>query len=117
MPPAVHGRRLGVHCPGPVAPRRFDGSPKLDRHEGFRMGRSLVWTLSIVLALVTGAVLSQSVALVTAPPMGTAPSETSAEVARVFYETVNRVLRTGDASALEDTVAPDFVDHSELPGV
>jgi hypothetical protein len=49
--------------------------------------------LSILLALATGATLSQTVDLATTPITGIAQSDETARVVYAFYEAANRVLR------------------------
>jgi hypothetical protein len=80
------------------------------------MRRSLAWPLSIVLAVVTGAALSQMAGPVTASFPATAQSDATATVARHYYEAINEVLRTGDPSALDSAVAAELVEHAALPG-
>jgi hypothetical protein len=81
------------------------------------MRRWLVWPLSILLAVATGAALSDTVAVVQAPLPAVVQTQTTAAAVRAFYEAANAVLRTGDASALGAGVPADFVDHADLPGV
>jgi predicted ester cyclase len=79
------------------------------------MRRWLVWPLSILLAVATGAALSDAVAVIQAPLPAVVQTQDAAAV-RAFYAAANAVLRTGDASALAAAVPADFVDHADLPG-
>jgi predicted SnoaL-like aldol condensation-catalyzing enzyme len=81
------------------------------------MRRSLAWPSSIVLAVVTGAVLSQVVGPVMASFPETGQSDLTSAVAHRYYDAINEVLRTGDPSALDDAVSSDLIEHAALPGV
>src|SRR5262249_32803230 len=71
--------------------------------------------IAVFLALATGAAVAQTVDLAAAPVIvpsgGAAPAAVPA-----FYDAANSVIETGDASALDTIVAPDFVDHAPAPG-
>jgi predicted ester cyclase len=85
---------------------------------GRPMRGSLVWFLSLVLAVATGAALARTAAVATVPIVEPVDSDQrTAEVVGAFYEAANAVIRTGDASALEPIVAPDFFDHTVSAGV
>jgi len=80
------------------------------------MRRTLAWPLSVMLAVLAGAALSQMVGEVTASFPATDQSSLTASGARRYYEAIDEVLRTGDPSALDSAVSADMVEHSALPG-
>ncbi len=78
-----------------------------------------VGSLTIALALITGAWFGQAYTFF-APinPIQTEDTAIKATVNSVwrFYDAIDILLRTADASALHDVLAPDFVDHVDEPG-
>jgi predicted ester cyclase len=81
------------------------------------MRRILVWPLALLIALATGAAVGQAVDLAASPVPATFSGEATVEVVRAFYDAANSVIQTGDVSALDTVVAPDFVDHTGFPGL
>lgn len=81
------------------------------------MRRSLIWPLTLLLAVATGAAAAQTVNLASPPVADTDQSQATGAVVRAFYEAANAVIQAGDAAPLDTAVAPDFVDHAGLPGV
>src|SRR5215216_3945491 len=82
------------------------------------MRRSLVWPLSLLLAVATGAAAGQTLDLASSPVLETDRSRGAATAAvRAFYDAANAVIRTGDAALLDGAVAADFIDHAGPPGV
>src|SRR5262245_7062672 len=71
--------------------------------------------LAILLGLGSGLALGIAGETMTAPVTPAARGIDAAADARVrgFYAAVNEVLDTGDAAALDEVVAPDFVDHRD----
>lgn len=80
------------------------------------MRRSFVLPIAIVLASITGAILSTTVSLLNTPVITAPNSPAVVAVVDSFYQTINDVLRTGNASALNTSVASDFIDHVVAPG-
>jgi hypothetical protein len=78
--------------------------------------RSPVWAVALVLALATGAVLGQVVAVVHAPADDAGAGGATTAAVRAFYEAANAVIRTGDDNALDRVLDPTFVDHAAAPG-
>ena len=50
------------------------------------------------------------------PGMG-ASIEANKELIRRYFAAIDEAGKTGDASVIEDYVAPDFVEHNPFPGV
>jgi predicted ester cyclase len=84
-----------------------------DFSDSRRAPRRVVFSCALVLALLTGAVLGQSRALL-APvaPVAGANDEATEAVARRFYDAVNAALGSGDLDTLSAIVTPDFADHT-----
>ncbi len=76
-----------------------------------------VWLLAIVLAVATGAVLSGTVAVVTAPISSPMSVDRSSAVVWAFYDAANYVLQTGETASLDALLADDMVEHDPPPGL
>ena len=73
----------------------------------------VVSVLALILMLLTGLVLGQMSTLGRRPMQIAATSDSgSAETARAFYRAINLYLETGDAQALQQSLAPEFVGHA-----
>ena len=89
------------------------------------MRRPAIPLLTCVLATVTALALLGAATTLRPPPVATNPAGASRAVVHRFYDAVNDVLRTGDASALDAVVAAYLVTHpgalpdthSGLPGL
>jgi predicted ester cyclase len=81
------------------------------------MRRSLVWPVSLLLAIATGAAVGQTFELASTPVAGPSGGGATVEAVRGFYDAANAIIQTGDASVLDTAVAANFVDHTGLPGV
>src|SRR5262249_40617370 len=79
--------------------------------------RSLVWPLSLLLAVATGAAVAQTVDLAASPVLAPVGSSATAAAVRAFYDAANTVIATGDATTLAAAVGPDFGDQAGLPGI
>jgi predicted ester cyclase len=98
-----------VSPPRRVAALGGRSGPANGRRSGTHRSPALL--LAVPLATVTALALLWSAATLTRPPAALVPSaqaadDANAEVVRRFYDAANRVLRTGDAAALGDVVAP-----------
>jgi len=76
--------------------------------------RRLIVPIAIVLALVTGAVLAETLRTLESTPLVEPPDTRDGNEAlvRMWYRAINETIRTGDPAALERLVAPGFVDHA-----
>lgn len=78
---------------------------------------TIAWLLAIILALATGALLSSSVAVFTAPAPSLVSDDRSSAVVRDFYDAVNVALQTGETASLDALLADDMVEHDPAPGL
>ena len=81
--------------------------------------RRLIAPCACALALITGAWVGQAYPLLT--PLDPIGEENTtpllvADTVWKFYDAIDLLLRTGDAGALREIIAPDFVDHVDTPG-
>ena len=82
--------------------------------------RRAIIPIALVLALVTGLVLSE-LRLVALAPLGTdgasAHAIANSATVRRFYDAVNHTIVTGNTALLDDVLAADFVEHPARPGL
>ncbi|MCC6945084.1 MAG: ester cyclase, partial [Thermomicrobiales bacterium] len=68
---------------------------------------------ALIVMLLTGLAIGQLYALGPVKMQtGTASDARSGDAAAAYYEAVNELLATGDASALQAVLHPDFINHS-----
>lgn len=77
------------------------------------MRRTVLLPLVFTLALVTGVALLGVAFTVTDGAATPNPGNANAAVVQRFYDAANTLLQTGTATALEDVLAPAFIDHQE----
>ena len=78
--------------------------------------RATVLAATFCLAVATAATLLGLAPLLTSRPVDAGPATANTTTARAFVAAVAEFLQTGDRSALDTAVAPNFVDHpASLP--
>ncbi|MBX3070974.1 MAG: ester cyclase [Thermomicrobiales bacterium] len=76
------------------------------------MNKTITWCALMVM-LLTGLAIGQLYSLGPVKTQtGTASETRSGDTAAAYYEAVNELLATGDASALQSVLHPDFINHS-----
>jgi predicted ester cyclase len=104
---------MGMIVPSSLWPAT--GRPRGLLGEGPATMRALLLPTVAILALATGAGLLGIAATVAQAPVTVAPAAAStegAEAVRRFYAAAGEALRTGNATALRDAVAPDYVEQT-----
>lgn len=79
--------------------------------------RSLLYPVMCSLALVTALAMLRAAALIDGAAAVDAAAGNPLAAVRAFYDAANVVLASGDVSALDAVVAPDFVVDAPAPGM